>query len=312
MARRDQPYLPLYVQDFLTDEKLIECSAESTGVYIRLLCIMHKSQEYGKILLRQKDRQTERQISNFAAKLAKQMPYDIAIISRSLEELVAEGVLTIDGDTLFQKRMVKDGELSDKRSFSGRKGAESTNGRNHENPAFAAAKRPAKVSANSENENDNDIDPKNESVKERDRGEGCQGEGEGSAPGGENDPLCDPELARVMSHYLDTIDSTPSTTCTQEIIAYTERFGADIMIHAIERGRDQLKGRTSWVYIRGILRSYAKDNVQTLGDVFRQEQEFDEAMDRKGGRRDRAAPVSEGAMGDLQQLHEYFDKGDGS
>ena len=44
MALREQPYLPLYVQDFLTDEKLNECSAESTGVYIRLMCIMDKAQ----------------------------------------------------------------------------------------------------------------------------------------------------------------------------------------------------------------------------------------------------------------------------
>ena len=41
MALRDQPYLPLYVLDFLVDEKLAYCSAESTGVYIRLMCILH-------------------------------------------------------------------------------------------------------------------------------------------------------------------------------------------------------------------------------------------------------------------------------
>ena len=58
MALRDQPYLPLYVQDFLTDEKLIECSASATGVYIRVMCIMHKSDPYGMILLKQKDKQT--------------------------------------------------------------------------------------------------------------------------------------------------------------------------------------------------------------------------------------------------------------
>ncbi len=54
MALRNQPYFPLYVQDFLTDEKLAECSAESTGVYIRLMCILHKSEEYGCILLKTK------------------------------------------------------------------------------------------------------------------------------------------------------------------------------------------------------------------------------------------------------------------
>ena len=303
----------------MTDEKLIECSAESTGVYIRLLCIMHKSQEYGKILLKQKDKQNDKQILNFASKLAKQMPWDMETILRGLTELVNEGVVTIDGDTLFQKRMVKDGQISDTRAKSGKKGGKKTQQKESASSSsssfasrFASDFAKAKIQANAENENDDDIDPKNESEKERDRDEGCQGEGEGSTPGGESDPLHNPELARVMSHYLDTIDPTPSTTCTQELIAYTEQFGADVVIHAIDRARDQLKGRTSWVYIRGILRSYAKENVQTLGDVFRQEQEFDEAMDRKGGRRGRAASASEGAMDDLRQLHEYFGEGGGS
>ena len=71
MALRDQPYLPLYVQDFLTDEKLIECSASATGVYIRVMCIMHKSDPYGMILLKQKDKQTSSTIQNFALKLIK-------------------------------------------------------------------------------------------------------------------------------------------------------------------------------------------------------------------------------------------------
>ena len=86
MSRREQPYLPLYVMDFLTDEKLVECSAESTGVYIRLMCLMHKSEQYGAILLKQKDKQTGKQIYDFACKLMRQMPYDIETIERSLTE----------------------------------------------------------------------------------------------------------------------------------------------------------------------------------------------------------------------------------
>lgn len=127
MSLRDQPYLPLYVKDFMTDERLNECSAESAGVYIRIMCLMHKSDPYGKILLRQKDRQSNRQISNFAAKLAKQMPYSVEVIERSLEELLEEEVLTIDGDVLYQRRMVRDEEISAKRASAGKKGAEKTN-----------------------------------------------------------------------------------------------------------------------------------------------------------------------------------------
>ena len=116
MALRNQPYLPLYVQDFLSDEKLNECSAESTGVYIRLMCLLHKSETYGSILLRQKDKQNENKITDFAVKLSRQMPYTVDVIKRSLEELLEENVIQLNGDSLSQRRMVKDGKLSDIRA----------------------------------------------------------------------------------------------------------------------------------------------------------------------------------------------------
>ena len=147
MALRNQPYLPLYIQDFLTDEKLIECSAESTGVYIRLLCILHKTEEYGKLLLKQKDKQTDKQIKNFALKLLKQMPYTIDVIERSLKELFDEGVINIENDFLYQKRMVKDNDISLKRSDAGKTGGEKTQS--------ALAKFKANAEDEDENENIN-------------------------------------------------------------------------------------------------------------------------------------------------------------
>lgn len=146
MALRNQPYIPLYVQDFQTDEKLIECSAQATGVYIRIMCVLHKSEKYGTFLLKQNDKQNSKQTFNFALKLAKYLPYDFATIESSLDELIEAGVLKIDGDTMYQKRMVKDGEVSDKRSLSGFKGGEQTAKR------FAKAKVKANGVANSENE----------------------------------------------------------------------------------------------------------------------------------------------------------------
>lgn len=154
MALRDQPYLPLYVQDFLTDEKLANCSAESTGVYIRVMCLMHKSHDYGKILLRQKFKQTDRQILNFAKMLARQMPYEADVIERALTELVEEEVLFLDGDCLCQKRMIKDGEISDKRSKSGKKGAEKLHEGKMQSGNFAKSFATAKAVANSEIENE--------------------------------------------------------------------------------------------------------------------------------------------------------------
>ncbi|HOD31779.1 MAG TPA: hypothetical protein PKM79_09140 [Smithellaceae bacterium] len=144
MALRDQPYIPLYVQDFLTDEKLIECSAEATGVYIRLICILHKSEEYGKILLKQKDKQDVKHLKNFASKLLRQMPYSYEVIEKSLNELLTEGVIQIEGDYLFQKRMVRDNDISLKRSESGKKGGKKTQ--------FASRFAKAKIQANTEDE----------------------------------------------------------------------------------------------------------------------------------------------------------------
>lgn len=151
MSLRDKPYLPLYVQDFMTDEKLSECSASTTGVYIRLMCLMHKSEDYGKILLKQKDKQTDQQIKNFAIKIAKQMPYSDEVILHGLTELLEENVLKIEGDYLIQGRMVYDNHISQVRSESGSKGGEQTG------KIFAKAKTKAKPKAKKPAKPDIDI-----------------------------------------------------------------------------------------------------------------------------------------------------------
>jgi len=155
MALRNQPYLPLYVQDFLTDEKLIECSAESNGVYIRIMCVMHKSKEYGTILLQQKDQQDSKQINNFAAKLLKHLPYDLEVIKNGLEELIFEDVLQIDGDKLLQKRMIRDNDISIKRSKAGSRGG------------FATANKSAKDVANPETETETETEDRTRTKTEK-------------------------------------------------------------------------------------------------------------------------------------------------
>lgn len=172
MALRDQPYIPLYVMDFVTDEKLANCSAESTGVYIRLMCILHKMEEYGVIELKAKEKQNESNTHNFASKLVRQMPYDVACIERSLVELIEEGVVTLEGDRLYQKRMVKDGELSRKRAEAGAKGGKSAKvsssdiGDDKQTPKQKSSKTQSKGQATSENENEVEIE--NENISKND------------------------------------------------------------------------------------------------------------------------------------------------
>ncbi|HNB31675.1 MAG TPA: hypothetical protein PLD32_13180 [Saprospiraceae bacterium] len=122
MSLRNQPYFPLYVQDFLTDEKLNCCSASSQGVYIKIMCLLHKSEVYGELMLKQKDKQNKSTIKNFAVKLSRLLPFDNETIDTALIELLEEGVLCIEGDVLYQKRMRKDGEISELRSKSAKSG----------------------------------------------------------------------------------------------------------------------------------------------------------------------------------------------
>ena len=126
MALRDQPYLPLYVQDYLTDEKLSCCSLSSQGVYIRILCVLHKSATYGGILFKQIPKQNFSSIQYFAFIISKQIGCTLQEVADALEELLFFEVLKIRKvdsiDYLFQKRMEKDFDVSLKRSNSAKKG----------------------------------------------------------------------------------------------------------------------------------------------------------------------------------------------
>ena len=116
---RTSPYFPLEVDAFVSDEKLNECSASANGVYIRVLCLMHKSDEYGRIALKGASSVTE-----IASRLSRHLPYPVEVIADGLRELLGTGVLYTDGGFLCQKRMVKDGQLSEIRSRNGRLGME--------------------------------------------------------------------------------------------------------------------------------------------------------------------------------------------
>lgn len=174
MALTDQPYLPLYVDDWMNNNKLKMCSPSAHGLMIVILCIMHKEAEYGTILLKQKFRQTSKQIKNFALQIAKLSPFDVAAIEEPLTELLSEGALKIVDDYLICPRMVKDCQLSVIRSNAGKTGGNITKNKK----AFGKAKLQAKCVSNSGIDTDNGIG--NENVNENglvtDEGKGGEGE----------------------------------------------------------------------------------------------------------------------------------------
>lgn len=205
MSLRNQPYIPLYVQDFMTDERLNECSAAANGVYIRLMCLMHKSEEYGTILLKQKDKQNESNIQNFACKLVKNMPFTVEEIFNGLTELVEENVVQIEGDKLLQKRMIKDNYISEIRASAGSKGGKKRICLS-KNEEICLSKTSSKIQANSENEieyeNENEIENINSNNLENEEKEISK----------KIDPYCSEEKSIFIKTYEQVFNQKPYLT----------------------------------------------------------------------------------------------------
>ena len=302
MAQRNLPYLKLYVQDFMSDEKLNECSAEATGVYIRLMCIMHKNEEYGIVRLKAKDKHSGRQVTDLARKLARQMPYDTKTIERGLCELLEEGVLHLDGDVLYQKRMVHDGRVSAARSAASRQrwNKDSTDFASPFADGFASSFGYANEYANRDTNGDaneqakgnpkpmQNCDYESESINkpisyslintelpnvDNTTSRAHTREGQAPADG-------DPGLAAAFDLYFDKIDPSPTPTSMELLTGYVEELGGDVVCRAINEAIDQ--GERRWSYIHGILKNYCADGVKSLDDVERREARH-ERRKRRGG-----------------------------
>lgn len=170
MARKDKPYLSLYVQDFISDEKLRECSAESVGVYIFVMCVLHKSDTYGSMKIKDKYFCLDFAYtfaydfaSPCASMLVRHLPFSEEVIRNSLVELIKEGVLSIDTENniLYQKRMVNDGLLSKTRAEAGSKGGKISK-RSSKDVSKTKANAQANIQANTDIDIDNEIDIDND------------------------------------------------------------------------------------------------------------------------------------------------------
>jgi hypothetical protein len=122
MALTDQPYLPLYVDDWMNNNKLKLCSLQAKGLMIQIMCIMHKEVEYGVVLLKAKFKQTDKQIENFALQIKRLSNSETEETKFALQELIEENCLLIEGDRLICPRMIKDANLSSIRSTVGKTG----------------------------------------------------------------------------------------------------------------------------------------------------------------------------------------------
>lgn len=77
-------------------------------------------------------------------------------------------------------------------------------------------------------------------------------------------PVTNPDVAAVVSDYLNRINPAASPFSLEELSGYVEEMGKDVCIRAFDIALDSKK--TTWSYIRAILRDKQARGVKCLAD----------------------------------------------
>lgn len=75
-------------------------------------------------------------------------------------------------------------------------------------------------------------------------------------------PVTDPDVAAVVSNYLDRINPVASPTCLEELSGYAKDLGKDVCLRALDIAVDVKK--TTWPYIRAILQDKQRRGIKSL------------------------------------------------
>lgn len=110
------PAFQFYPNDWLSDMNLRMCSVSTRGIWIDLLCLMHKSKKYGFLV-----QKVDGKWSNMSPKIIQKLTgLTTKRIINGLRELAKNDVIKYDENGLiYSKRMVKDQALRDVRKKAG-------------------------------------------------------------------------------------------------------------------------------------------------------------------------------------------------
>lgn len=110
------PAFQFYPADWRKDPAVQSLSYFDRGVWLEILCLMHESEQRGKLLLNGKKMPEEA--------LARLLGLDKQILTKTLNTLLEYGVASINEETgaLISRRMVRDEEIRKIRTEAGRKG----------------------------------------------------------------------------------------------------------------------------------------------------------------------------------------------
>lgn len=128
MAKK--PAFQFYPGDWMKDPELRSVSISARGLWIDMLCLMFESNERGYLLINSKV-PSEIQLARMVGCTGEEL-------SCALDELKDAGVLSQTGiGVLFSRRLVRDAELSNKRSKCGKKGGNPNFTKGETNPYYS-------------------------------------------------------------------------------------------------------------------------------------------------------------------------------
>jgi hypothetical protein len=124
MPSKKIPAFQFYAADWLSDDPLQTCSLAAKGLWIQMLCRMHKSPVRGKLMLTENRPMTREHLA-----MLEGIPFEV--LSGCLAELVSHGVVeweeTEDGIVYSSRRMLRDEKKRWLCGEAGRKGGGNPN-----------------------------------------------------------------------------------------------------------------------------------------------------------------------------------------
>jgi hypothetical protein len=129
-----------FPDNWLSDERLNLCSLGAQGLWIKLLCLMHKNVRRGCLEQANGNPLSNEQIARFAGCSTEEA-------AQLLQQLQTAGVYSVfDNGVIYSRRMVKDEKLRTVRAKSGRKGGLKSKSLLKQNNEQKSSKQASKVS----------------------------------------------------------------------------------------------------------------------------------------------------------------------
>jgi hypothetical protein len=248
----ERPWFKFFRGDWRSDPGLRLCSAAARGVWIEVICLLYDGNPCGTLTTAKGEPLTTQQVARSCSLLDSE-------VAPGLAELEAQGVFSRDErGTIFSRKIMREADLSEKRSSAGRQGAFAK--------SFASAKQPAKCGSGSGSDSGSDSS-------------------EGSAEGRLLYPAQAWELARLHRDLLLKHNPTSSVG--------GKRWSVERWAKAYDEGqRTTAAEPIDWALIREALEwaldgsdPYWRSRATSPGAFFRSWDTITEQMNRGAGRR---------------------------